>query len=248
MLPERPVDPARERPYAAMVRRCLAKGGGVADVAETASEAKETGRLEAFSDGVFAIAVTLLILELRVPAEHDAPSGAQLAEALRALWPAYLAYAISFATILITWINHHAILRLIARTDHTFLLLNGLLLALITAVNFPTTLVAEYIGHDGEQVAVLVYTGVFLLMAFAFNATWRYATWHGRLLGSAADPAQVRAIDRRFRHGPLYYVAAFVLSFISPAAGLGLCILLAVVFALPYANRTPSAPRPALRP
>lgn len=206
-----------------------------------AAEAKGTGRAEAFSDGIFAIAVTLLILEIRAPAQHDIGSDGALWHALRDLWPAYLAYVISFATILVTWINHHAIMRLIGRIDHTFLLLNGLLLALITAVNFPTSLVAEYIGHAGEQAAVLAYSGVFLLMAFAFNIVWRYIIWDNRLLLASADPEQVRAIDRRFRFGPLYYVAAFALAFISPKASLALCLLLAVLFALPYSDSRQSA-------
>ena len=200
----------------------------------TAEEAKETQRAEAFSDGVFAIAVTLLILEIRAPAQHDIGNDSALWHALRDLWPAYLAYIISFATILVTWINHHAIMRLVGRTDNTFLLLNGLLLALITAVNFPTSLIAEYIGHPGEQAAALAYSGVFLLMACAFNILWRYTIRDDRLLLTSADRAQVRAIDRRFRFGPLYYVAAFALAFVNAKASLVFCLLLAVLFALPY--------------
>jgi uncharacterized membrane protein len=202
-----------------------------------AGEGRETQRLEAFSDGIFAIAVTLLILEVRVPIVHDPSSEGALGDALRGLWPAYLAYATSFATILVTWINHHAVFRLIARSDHTFLLLNGLLLAIITAVNFPTALLAEYIGHPGERTAALVYTGTFIAMAFAFNAIWRYATAHGRLLSADADPALVRAINGRFRFGPLFYVIPFALAFVSAGAAFGLCMLLAVLYALPYSPK-----------
>jgi uncharacterized membrane protein len=194
-------------------------------------EAKETQRLEAFSDGIFAIAVTLLILEIRVPVVEGKDA---LWDSLRGLWPAYLAYATSFATILITWINHHAVFRLITRSDQTFMLLNGLLLAIITAVNFPTALLAEYLGHDGDRLAAQVYTGTFVAMAFAFNVTWRYASARGRLLGAEADPGLVRAIHRRFRFGPLFYVVAFALAFINAELAFGCCILLAVVYALPY--------------
>jgi uncharacterized membrane protein len=196
-----------------------------------AGEAKETQRLEAFSDGIFAIAVTLLILEIRVPLVHGE---AELRDSLRDLWPAYLAYATSFATILITWINHHAIFRLVTRSDHTFMLLNGLLLAIITAVNFPTALIAEYLGHDGDRLAAQVYTGTFVAMAFVFNVTWRYASARGRLLGAGADPELVRAIHRRFRFGPLFYVAAFALAFINAELAFACCIVLALVYALPY--------------
>jgi uncharacterized membrane protein len=197
-------------------------------------EAKETQRLEAFSDGIFAIAVTLLILEIRVPLVHDTPSTEALRDSLWDLWPAYLAYATSFATILITWINHHAVFRLITRSDQTFMLLNGLLLAIITAVNFPTALLAEYLGHDGDRLAAQVYTGTFVAMAVAFNLTWRYASAHGRLLGADADPEMVRAIHRRFRFGPLFYVVAFALAFINAKLAFGCCMLLALVYALPY--------------
>jgi uncharacterized membrane protein len=203
---------------------------GLGQVGET----KETQRLEAFSDGIFAIAVTLLILEIRVPPVHDPPSGVALRDSLWDLWPAYLAYATSFATILVTWINHHAIFRLVTRSDHTFMLLNGLLLAIITAVNFSTALLAEFLGHEGDRLAAQVYTGTFVAMAFAFNVLWRYAIANRRLLSPDADPDVVQAIHRRFRFGPLFYVAAFALAFINAELAFGFCMLLAVVYALPY--------------
>src|SRR3954465_1296385 len=88
-----------------------------------------TARLEAFSDGVFAIAVTLLVLELRVPLPDSLPEGTTLGQALRHEWPAYLAFITSFTTLLIVWVNHHNLFRLIERTDHALLLINGFLLA-----------------------------------------------------------------------------------------------------------------------
>ena len=191
--------------------------------------AKETGRLEAFSDGVFAIAVTLLVLDLKVPAV----GGGGLAAALLAQWPAYLAYLISFLTILIMWINHHLLFRQIARTDHTFLLLNGLLLLAITVVPFPTAVLAEFIRGPDARSAALLYSGTYVAIAVAFNLLWRHASREGRLLDGKADLRVVRAISQGYRFGPLLYLAALLLAFVSVAASVALCALLAVFFALP---------------
>ncbi|MFL5760058.1 MAG: TMEM175 family protein [Thermomicrobiales bacterium] len=136
------------------------------------SEELGTGRLELFSDGVFAIAVTLLVLELRVPLPGALADGSTLREALWQEWPTYLAFATSFATFLIAWVNHQNLFRLIARVDHTFLLLNGLLLATITFIPFPTHVLAEYLREPGPRTAAVFYVGSFLVMALAFNLLW----------------------------------------------------------------------------
>ena len=125
---------------------------------------RETLRLEAFSDGVIAIAITLLVLEIRVPHIEEATPDA-LWRALRGLWPSYLGYLISFATIGIMWANHHTIFRLIDRTDHYLVLANLLFLFFVAAIPFPTALMADYLGHPAEQVGVIVYGGWFLLTA-----------------------------------------------------------------------------------
>ena len=104
--------------------------------------ATETARIEAFSDGVFAIAITLLVLDLKVP--RGLAEGRTLADALLAQWPAYLAFASSFMTILIMWVNHHRIFTLVGQSDERLLFYNGLLLMGVTVVPFPTSLVAEY--------------------------------------------------------------------------------------------------------
>ena len=112
-------------------------------------EPYSTQRLEAFSDGVFAIAITLLILDVRVP--RDLPETTRLIDALLANWPSYFAFLTSFATIGIMWVNHHRLFGCIARADHGLLIWNGLLLLGITFVPFPTALIAEYIGHPDER-------------------------------------------------------------------------------------------------
>src|SRR3954466_11846030 len=114
----------------------------------TRQDEKETGRVEAFSDGVFAIAITLLVLDLKVP--PDAGSNAELWAALVGQWPIYFAFLSSFLVILIMWINHHRLFTHIRRTDNVLMMLNGLLLLGITVVPFPTRLLAEYFQHEGR--------------------------------------------------------------------------------------------------
>ena len=199
-----------------------------------AENQRETSRLEAFSDGVIAIAITLLILEIRVPELEDA-SPDQLWQALRELWPAYLGFVISFATIGIMWANHHTIFRYIARTDHYLILTNLLFLFFVAAIPFPTALMAEYLGHDAERVGVIVYSGWFLLTALSYNLLWRYASTGNRLMIRRGSPA-VSGITRRFNLGPPSYGAAFLLAFVNTWASLAVLLLLALLYVLPYSD------------
>ena len=199
-----------------------------------AQEERDTSRLEAFSDGVFAIAITLLVLELKVPKTEES---AHLGRALLAQWPAYLAFLTSFATIGIMWINHHTLFRLIRRVDHGLLVWNGLLLLGVTVVPFPTALVAEHLGGAGEKVAVLVYCGMYLFVAIAFNGLWRYASAPDRkprlLRVPHTDPA-VLEIHARYRFGPAIYAAAMFAAWLSPPTAVAITLALAVFFALPH--------------
>jgi uncharacterized membrane protein len=196
---------------------------------------RETGRVEAFSDGVFAIAITLLVLDLRTP---NAPSNARLAGALVSQWPQYLGFLTSFATIGIMWINHHRLFTLIGRVDHTLLILNTLLLLGITFVPYPTGLMAAYISVPGEQTAVFVYTGTFTVIAVVFNLLWRHASRGRRLLDSEADHEAVDAITRQYRWGPVYYLASFLMAIFSPTVAVLFTLGLAVYFALPGPSGT----------
>lgn len=195
-------------------------------------EEKETGRVEAFSDGIFAIAMTLLILDVKVPKPADAAASGGLLAALRGQWPTYLAYLTSFATILVMWVNHHKLFRHIRRSNDMLLFLNGLLLLFVTFVPFPTSLVADYLLESEAGVAAAIFAGTYLALAVVFNMLWLYASGKGRLLGPRADPIEVRAITRQYRFGPIFYAVAFVLAFFSVAASVGLCLLLALFFAL----------------
>jgi uncharacterized membrane protein len=195
----------------------------------------ETARIEAFSDGVFAIAITLLVLDIKVP--RDMPNAQALGRALAQQWPSYLALVTSFATILIMWINHHRLFTLIGRFDHGLLFYNGLLLFGVIIVPFPTALVAEYLGHPGQYVAAAIYNGTFLLIAVFFNVLWRSASRGHRLIHPAADRQAVQAVTDSYRWGPLMYVIAFVLGFISVTGSLVLNLGLALYFALPSRAR-----------
>ena len=196
-----------------------------------------TGRLEAFSDGVFAIAMTLLVLDMKVP--HDLPSGQTLARALVAQWPTYLAFATSFATILIMWVNHHRLFTHIGRGDDALLFSNGLLLLGVVLVPFPTALVSEYLGRSGQKTAALIYNSTFIAIALCFNLLWRSASTNGRLLRADHDREAVRHITDSFRFGPLFYVIALLVGFFSVTASLAVSCALAIYYALP--SRTAAA-------
>ena len=188
-----------------------------------------TGRTEAFSDGVFAIAMTLLVLEIRVP--HVEEPGTLL-NVLIQQWPTYLAFLLSFVFILIMWANHHRMFNYIKRSNFTFMLLNGFLLMGITLLPFPTSLMSEYLGHPDETVAALVFTGMFSAIAIFFNVVWHYAVRNG-LLDESLDPSFALNISRQYVFGPIVYFASFVVAFFSVPLSLVIVAGLAVFFALP---------------
>jgi uncharacterized membrane protein len=197
-----------------------------------AQDAKETGRVEAFSDGVFGIAITLLVLDLKVPRTADMAAGDTLASALIRQWPTYLSYVLSFLTVLIMWTNHHRLFRVIRRTNRAFLMINGLLLMFVTLVPFPTAVLAAHIADAGATTAAALFSGTFVMIAVLFNVLWRYAAREGRLLANGHE-REVASITRQYRFGPVLYLAAFLLAFVNVPASVGLCGLLAVFFALP---------------
>ena len=191
----------------------------------------DTARVEAFSDAVFAIAMTLLVLDLKAPA--GAAGSAELARELARQWPAYLAFVTSFATILIMWINHHRMFALVGRTDDRLLLLNGLLLLGVTLVPFPTALVATYLARDGERMAAILYSGLFAAIAVGYNLLWRSAAGTRRLIRPEADHESVKQLLDAYRYGPLWYCIALVLAVVNVTASLLVNLGLAIFFALP---------------
>src|SRR5580704_1139247 len=163
------------------------------------TEDKETARIEAFSDGVYAIAVTLLVLDVHVPDFAESTRMGGLASALAHEWPTYLAYVISFLTILIMWINHHRLFHLIRRRDHTLLILNGLLLMGIKLIPFPTALLAKYMLTDYVKTATVVFAGSYLFIAVLYNLLWRHIS--SRLLRHDHDIMTTNSIDRQYNFG-----------------------------------------------
>jgi uncharacterized membrane protein len=174
-----------------------------------------TARVETFADGVFAIAATLLILNVDAQVSDDVHD---LGGRLTHIWPSYLAYAASFATIGIMWVNHHTVMAQIDRSDRRFLLANVGLLMCIAFVPFPTRLVAEHIRDDGARAAALIYGFTMVATAIMFSVTWFYAAVGKRLLRADADPAIVGGISRSYLPGPWIYLAATLLAFASPTA------------------------------
>jgi len=205
--------------------------GEVTERIEGSPGLSETSRLETFSDGVFAIAITLLILEVKVP--HAGTEGG-LIRALLQLWPSYLGYGISFATLGIMWANHHTIFTYIRRTDRYFLLIHVLFLMCISFLPFPTAVLAEHLPHpESRRVAVAAYSATLVLIALAYNAVWWYAVSGRRLLDAAADPVAVRTISRRYALGPISYAVSFALAFVNVWASLSVHGILAVLYLLP---------------
>lgn len=185
----------------------------------------ETARLETFSDGVFAIAATLLILEIRAPTHGSLTSG------LLHLWPSYVAYAISFVTIGIMWINHHSLFKVIGRVDRTFLAINVLFLLVIAFIPFPTEVLARSLHGDARTAAVF-YGLVNIAMAVAFSGVWFYAAIGRRLIEPGADPRMISGISHSFAPGIPAYTAATLSAFVSPWLAVGLYGALAVFYAL----------------
>ena len=197
----------------------------------------DRSRLEAFSDGVFAVAITLLALNLAVagPEGHD-----PLAKQLYDKWPAFLAYLISFFMIGIIWVNHHALVRQITKVDRTLLFLNLVLLLFVVLIPFSTSTMADYFTrHDWDtQVAMMIYGGVFLGMSIGFSAMFEW-TLHGQRVYQPLPPERHWPARVRFVGGALVYVVAILIALFSDVASFALIALTAVYYIF---ERTPSSP------
>jgi uncharacterized membrane protein len=181
---------------------------------------------------VFAVAITLLVLDIRPPTGSETSSG--LWRALGHLWPHYAAYAVSFLVIGIVWVNHHAVMELIARVDRQLAFLNLLLLMAVALIPFATAVLADYLAHGGgaSHAAAAAYSVVISLMGVAFGGLWIYASRDGRLLLDDFPKDALPAITRRFVLGTPIYLGAIGVAFLSAAACLMLHAALAVYYAL----------------
>jgi uncharacterized membrane protein len=192
-----------------------------------------TARLEAFSDGVFAIAITLLVLDLNVP-DRGRGDGAGLASALAHEWPAYFAYVVSFFVIGIIWVNHHALCTLARRVDRRVLFANLFLLLAVSVIPFPTRLISTYLTAGGADAhtAAAVYSATMLLMGLAFATLFLTITRSDRLLHKPLPPVLRRSMFRRFTVGTVFYLVTVALSFVSAPITLLVHELLAVYYSV----------------
>jgi len=201
-----------------------------------AQEEMGTNRIEAFSDGVFAIAITLLILDIHVPSEPIPPGKGTtwLLQQLGLQWPNYLSFFLSFLIVGVVWGNHHTMFSYIKRSNHFLIILNLLLLLSIVVIAFTAALLGHYIGTAGQQAAVMIYSGVLVIGGIFYNLLWWYASRNYNLIDKTLQPDVVRRVTRRYLFGPILYALAFGLSFIwNGTPGLVLCILLAIIYLLP---------------
>jgi uncharacterized membrane protein len=177
-----------------------------------------TSRTEAFSDAVIAIAITLLVLEIRVP---DVGPHQSLSHALWELWPKYATFAVSFLTIGVMWVNHHALFERIGRIDRRLMFINLVLLMTIAFVPFPTAVFGDYIDDPNNgRVAAVLYGTNMLLIGLGFLAMWWRLLGHPELRAGGFDDAGVRQSIRRTLPGPIAYVVAIGVSFVSAPAAL----------------------------
>jgi uncharacterized membrane protein len=200
----------------------------------------DSRRAEAFSDGVFAIAITLLVLDLRLPGGRQ-----PLTDQLLHVWPQYFAYVVSFLTIGIMWMNHHTIFAHITRVDRPLLVINLLLLMCVVAIPFPTSLVAEHLQHPGGIEATVTYGLVLIAASLGFAGLWIYVVTHAEQLGGQAQPEALRRSIPGFTAGLLVYVAGtLVAAFGAPLAALIIYLLLGVYYLFEHLP-SPSTDAPA---
>jgi uncharacterized membrane protein len=188
-----------------------------------------TARLEAFSDGVFAIAITLLVLELSVDTATQ-----DLGKELLHIWPSYFAYVTSFLTIGVIWVNHHVLFNYVDHVDRGLLFLNTLLLLVVAFTPFPTRLIAEFLREDeNERTAALAYGITFVIMAVIFQLLWRWMATGRRLIRPEIPQEEIDDITRTFLPGVPIYAGATLVALVSPLASIALYLAIALFYALP---------------
>jgi TMEM175 potassium channel family protein len=193
-------------------------------------------RLVAFSDAVFAITVTLLVLEIKPPKDEN------LLHGLLELWPSYLAYALTFLFIGQVWVNHHVMFDHIRAADRAVLLLNTLLLMVVAFLPFATSVLAEALrSGDGQRTAVVFYGIAFGVTALTFNAVWQYARSH-RLLSEALGPAGATAISRRFQFALAWLATGALLGALLPVLGVAVIAAFNAFYWLPIRGESPGDP------
>ncbi len=194
------------------------------------SEEKESARLEAFSDGVFAVAITLLVLDIHAPTPSSSES---LWEGLFKQWPSFLGFALSFATIGVMWMNHHRMFRLISRYEDGLAVVNGFLLLLVTFTPFPTDVFARNLTSVHAKDAAAFYSGCFVCLAVAFNLLAAFIHKHGLLSHVAEGRYLAESLRKRYYLGPGLYLALTLIAYVNVYACLAGHIALAIYWAIP---------------
>ena len=184
-----------------------------------------TGRITAFSDGVFSIAITLLVLNLHVPTVPG-----KLLDQLRTQWPSLLSYLLSFVIVGIYWVAHHNMFHYIKRSDRPFLWINILLLMCVAFIPFPAGLLGQY---SGQRISLITYASSLILTNLMLSLLWWYATSNHRLVDQDIDPHFVRTVNRRNMTSPVVYLVSIGLSFLSPLASLIVFFLFPLYYIIP---------------
>ncbi|WP_116788255.1 TMEM175 family protein [Flavobacterium psychrotrophum] len=193
---------------------------------------KETVRMEGFSDAIFAIAITLLVLDLHMPEKNALTSSTTLINYLTAQWPSYLAFCISFFSIFIMWVNHHKLFKQIYSRNTAITFANGLILFFASVVSYPTGLLAQYFNTPSVNVVVAIYTGLFILINLSYLLLWHIASKNKTLLRPDINEAAIKKITLNYVYSLPVYIVAFGLSFTYPVVALILCICLWIYWAL----------------
>jgi uncharacterized membrane protein len=185
--------------------------------------AKGTERLEAFSDGVFGIALTLLVLEFQIPNPDASVNNRILFDELLALWPSLVAFCISFAVVLIMWINHHELIHLVRKVDYPLLYTNGGVLFTVTIVPFPTKVLARHLGTPAANASAAFYCATFFLISLTWGALLAAISLNRRLVKPDVTDATLARLRRAYCLAPVVYGLSVLVALWNAVAGLALC-------------------------
>jgi uncharacterized membrane protein len=191
---------------------------------------KENARIEAFSDGVFAIAITLLVLELKVPPVASIHSMRDLWYGLFHLWPSYFAFTLSFGILLVSWVNHHYLFNILDKSSRHFLYANGFLLFTITFMPFPTALLAQYISTDYAKPAITLYCFGGVINSIGWNLLLHTIIKPQKLIRSEVSIKLFNKIKRSTQYGFVIYSIATIISFWFPIIALIINLILWIVW------------------
>jgi len=189
-----------------------------------------TNRIEAFSDGVFAIVITLLVLEIKVPELSGHAVDGELLRALIALWPKFASFIISFVVVGVYWVAHHYAFHHIKHADRSLIWINNLFLLCVVFIPFPTALLGTYIG---DRVAVIAYGLTLIVVGLSLGVLWWYGEYHQRTIGQHIDPAMIRHARRLIWTPPFCYVLAIVVAFVYTPAALVIYALIPLLYIVP---------------